>query len=175
MRRLLGLTFTLLFLASPARAAHLSLGANGALMKGVSGRESFDLALSLPFDDALHRPGFRVGVADEHRNHEIFMDVGATVLKSSYEVYRSVTVTGNYQHSLKQEGSVTQYVTLGGGLTTQGVSARTDTRAVYGGGLGIRQTVADDHGSVRVELRVERIADAMTLAGVKFGFDLWLK
>lgn len=175
MRTLLGLTMSLFFLAPPALAMHLSVGANGAIMKGVSGEESFDWALSLPFDDAVHRPGFRLGVADESRRNEMFLDAGASVLSSNHEVYRSATVTGNFQFSLKQEGSLTNYITLGGGVSTQGFSARTSTHGVFGGGLGLRRMVAGDHGSLRAELRVDRIAGEMTLAGVKFGFDLWLR
>jgi hypothetical protein len=104
----------------------------------------------------------------------MFVDAGASVL-SGNGVYRSATITGNYQHSLKHEGSLTHYVTLGGGVSTEGVSARTSSHAVFGAGLGIRQMVAEGRGSGRLELRGERISDEMTLAGLKFGFDLWLR
>ena len=66
-------------------------------------------------------------------------------------------------------------------MLVQGYSGSSDSYAMLGGGLGLRNEVASGHGDVRFEFRCDRafasdaLGEDLNVLGIKAGFDLLLR
>ncbi len=140
------------------------------------------------------QPGLRVGYHAAGGQFDVNADVGlAHVSRGGSLGADETTVEAMPQIQGNAGGwaGYTPFVNAGVGvlhetvLTAYGTSL-TATRAVFGGGLGVRTAVSDGHGFVRIELRLDHVPErvvglgpadiytfqATDLFSVKLGFDL---
>jgi hypothetical protein len=125
-------------------------------------------------------PAFRFGAAfGRSEEHEIFAKTGLVYESTNGGHFSVLSLTGNYQYAFPVQGSVSPYLTAGGGLVS--VSDRSsDTSALLGGGVGARFRVGDGHGALRLEGRYDHLSEGDTLDGAGvisflFGFDLLMR
>jgi hypothetical protein len=206
-----GILIAVLLVASavPASAMNWSLGANlgyNMIMpanKDIDGDGFDDIESTSQFawPNSGLVPGLRVGFVGENPTHEFFIDTGLDMQSTKniegipdLESVRLLSLTGNYQYNFGASGSLTPYITAGGGLLSFGQKG-TDLAladydlsamaAIYGGGVGIRHKMGNGHGTMRAEVRFDRSTegtdgDTILLSesnvfAVKLGFDLWDK
>ena len=171
-----------------AMAGHSSLGANyGVTIYHPKGGDNTTI-LGLPASASTFQPGIRIGVSDEKMQNELYFDTGFSVL-SGNGGFHTIVVTANYQRTLSDEKLSSPYVTAGIGAISAGadlgIGSTSAVSAVFGAGLGLRAKLANGHGALRVEARVDHISagkdrgteviSPATLFGLKGGFDIWLK
>ena len=184
----------------------VSLAGGGAARAGVALGASFgythlsypDLphftndVVGIPGTEEWGQPGLRVGYLAPGGRWDLNADVGL--------VHRSGTVGNDettvqllpqVQANARGRGGFSPFVNGGVGIvhesaSTLSNSSITATRPVFGAGIGVRKSVSEGHGLVRVELRYdhlpERVKDlspsetftfpATDLFSVKLGFDL---
>jgi len=144
-------------------------------------------AISLPYQGSLFgtfQPGLRIGgFVDEDRRHEIFADTGVSWLSGDGFTFTSIQLMGGYQHCFSA-GPEAPYVNIGVGMLHIGGDDDSINAMVVGGGFGVRHVLANGHGAVRGEFRLDHqfegkrdgavVLDAINAYGVKFGFDLYL-
>ncbi len=178
----------LLFLlaAAPASAGNWSIGTDWSFAiwnPQEAGSDNLTI-IALPGHPIVSLPGFRLGFADSRMKNEFYLDGGVSIL-SEDETLTNLLVTGNYQYNFQAERTTTPYLTAGLGLYSVSFAGTGATSAVFGGGVGIRNRIADGHGSFRVEFRVDKISegedagagviDEALMYGVKLGVDFWMK
>lgn len=129
------------------------------------------------------QPGLRFGFTNDARRDEFHLDTGLSMISGGGDSFTTLQLTGNYQHAFGDATKSQPYLTagLGTNLVTGGGSSASSF--VVGGGVGQRIWVADGHGSVRFELRFDRLGEvkesgyviqqAINAFQMRFGFDLW--
>ena len=164
--------------AAPAYAgSHASLGANFSIVGLSTESESSTLA-SFPNDVLVGiEPGLRIGFPGEAGMDDFYFDTGFVVLESS----SLWSLTANYQRNL-MHSTTAPYLTVGGGFRTESTDfGGSDTGTLVGGGFGVIHRLADDHGTLRLELRLDVLNDPnitsshLESIGVKAGFDVWVR
>ena len=126
-------------------------------------------------------PAFRFGAAfGRSEEHTVFAKTGFLSESTGGHSSSVFSLTGNYQYAFPMEGSVSPYLTAGGGLVSTKGDSNSDTSALLGGGVGARFRVADGHGALRLEGRYDHVSqgDHLDAAGVisfQFGFDLLMR
>jgi hypothetical protein len=108
---------------------------------------------------------------------DFYFDTGFVVLESS----SLWSLTVNYQRNL-MHSTTAPYLTIGGGFRTESTDGGGgNTGTLVGGGLGVIHRLADDHGALRLELRLDVLNDStlssshLESIGVKAGFDVWVR
>ena len=188
--RKFGAALVLAFLlggASQAHASMFSLGADMALSIHHPEFGDNTTIFGLPGATELFQPGFRFGIQPGAGTHELYLDTGLLSLSGGGDSFRALVASANYQYNFSHAARTRPYLTAGFGLLNQHVSSSfggsaSATSGIGGGGVGIRQWLAGDQGSLRFEARYDRIGrskhDEIGKAGVfslKVGFDLWVK
>ena len=173
----------LTFAAVPVHAGGWSIGSNlGISVLHPKGGEDNLLALGVPGSAGQLVPGFQPGLrlGFGASGNEGFFDVGLNTLAVSGETISAFQVSANYQHDFSATGS-SSYFTVGAGILGQSYESQTHSNLIVGGGLGVRNRVADGHGALRAEMRLDYITEDTRgfvgglLFGIKFGFDLWMR
>jgi hypothetical protein len=173
---------SLLVLASTALAGNWSLGTNLGI-SFYNPEDGGDLTfIAIPSSAVFFQPGLRAGFTGTNSPHEFYLDTGVSDLDG--DVTR-ILLTGNYQYNFASKTSTSFYLTGGLGFANVSIADRGATSLMVGAGAGARFQVANGHGSIRTELRYDRVAegddggipviDEAGLIGFKFGFDLWMK
>jgi len=173
---------SLLVLASPALAGNWSLGTNlGVSLYHPEDGEDLTL-IAIPSSAVFFQPGLRVGFTGTNSPHEFYLDTGVSDLDG--DVTR-ILFTGNYQYNFASKTNTSFYLTGGLGFLNVSIVDVGATSLMLGAGVGARFRVANGHGSIRTELRYDRVAegddgaievfDEAGLVGFKLGFDLWMK
>jgi hypothetical protein len=180
MKQALAVAAVLLLAPSLARA-DVSLGANFgatlAFQEGVSGGR---FAFGGPYSHAsalAPTPGLRFGFTGGTGHHEGYLDTAVAFYPRFDE--HSVLLTGNYQYNFDGKAN-TFFITGGGGPLFHKYNRYSATAFIFGGGVGLRQRVADGHGTIREEIRFDFIPGSSSfpqtfMLGFKFGFDLWFR
>jgi hypothetical protein len=171
------ITLVLWLAAAPAAAeSHASLGVNFSIV-GLSTETETSTLASVPNDVLFGlQPGLRLGFPGESGMDDFYFDTGFVVLESS----SLWSLTLNYQRNLAHSATA-PYLTVGGGFRTESTDGGGgDTGTLLGGGFGVIHRLADDHGTLRLELRLDVLNDpnlSSTLKsfGVKAGFDVWVR
>lgn len=149
--------------------------------------------LGIPSTEEWGQPGFRVGYLAPSRRWDLNADVGLVHVGHSGPGADETTVEllPQIQANLPRGGGFSPFINGGVGvlheaaLTAYGSSVSA-TRAVFGGGIGVRTPVSDGHGFLRVELRYDHLPKQVTelspsdsftfpatdMISIKFGFDL---
>lgn len=192
--------------AVPASALNWSIGGNLGMIwdspsdkdkdfneDGVNEIESRTI-FAWPFAGTM--PGLRVGFTGASPQHEIYFDTGLNyTTEKDIGTTRAFTGTANYQYNFGSSGSMAPYLTGGVGLISAGLKDETISPAfdvgamsvVYGGGVGIRHKMGNGNGTLRAEVRFDRVSEGTDTVGgskylvipesslvtLKLGFDLW--
>lgn len=125
-------------------------------------------------------PAFRFGVAfGGSQEHEVFAKTGFVSESTGGHSVSLLSLTGNYQYAFPVQGSVSPYLTAGGGLVSIS-DGNSDQSALLGGGVGARFRVADGNGALRLEGRYDHVSqgdhlDAAGVISLLFGFDLLMR
>jgi hypothetical protein len=195
MRRfsiLLSMVALLVVSAAPAFAMRWSVGANLGLSVFSPSEDADPGVTTIAWPGSGMMPGMRVGFAGENPQHEFFIDT-ALDLTSIEDVVstRDFIVTGNYQYNFPSQSNLGFYVTGGAGFdligakdeSPGGTAEISATSAIFGGGVGLRHKMGNGHGTMRAEVRYDRISEGEDSGvivipeggafGVKLGFDLW--
>jgi hypothetical protein len=182
-------TVLLLALAVPAFATSWGLGANTGLVvyKPSSGGDATTI-IAWPGSVLTFMPGLRLGLRGESGNDEGYLDSGLLLLSGGGFTETHLQNSLNYQHNFGSAGRPRPYLTAGGGMILASFDSdfpgSTVVSPIFGGGVGMQFPVAEDHGSIRLELRYDRILegesngadiDEAGLLGLRFGFDLWMR
>lgn len=180
MKRALWTAPLILLMATPARA-DVSLGANfGGTVSFREGVPGGRFALGWPYSHASGlgaTPGIRFGFTGGAGRHEGYID--STFAFYSRSGDHVALITGNYQYNFEGRAN-TFFVTGGGGPLFFGNDTYSATAFMFGGGVGFRQRIADGHGTMREELRLDFIPSTRAypqtvMVGIKLGFDLWFR
>lgn len=121
-------------------------------------------------------PGLRIGSWDSRLQNEWFLDTSLQLIAYENSTISATTNTLNFAHAFGARSA--PYITFGAGFSRVAVDGDSQTGALYGAGLGVRERLRHGHGSIRTELRLdrldpnERFADSVTIVGVHVGFDL---
>jgi hypothetical protein len=147
----------LLAVSSRANATPWSLGANMGFA-AINQETGPDIkAFGWPSTVVAFQPGLRLGVLPGNGTHEVYLDTGLLSLTAG---------VGLIHASFASD--------FGGDESA--------TSAMFGGGGGVRQWIASDSGSLRFELRYDRVTEGgdgfiekAGVFGARMGFDLWIK
>lgn len=129
-------------------------------------------------------PGMRFGFTNDARQEEFHLDSGLSLISGSGDSFTSLQITGNFQHAFRPRSQGSQpFITLGAGANLLSGGGTSVSSLVMGLGIGQRVWVADEHGSVRFELRYDRVGEAkdngyvvqeaLNTFQVRIGYDLW--
>jgi hypothetical protein len=146
-------------------------------------------AVAIPGGVGGFQPGLRVGRALESPRHELFADTGLLLYSTESFSSNAFELTGNYQWNLAPDRDTGPYLTTGFGFLVQSVEVGSTrvggTSAIFGFGVGLRRMIAERAGSVRAELRLDRVTEARddgvvvvpdaNLVSLKLGYDLWIR
>jgi hypothetical protein len=169
-----------LFAASAA--ADVSIGSQLGIAADIIDDRDDNVTFAVPFGVAALRPGFRLGFTGDYGQHEGFVDIGSQFGDVVGGVRGIHVVTGNYQYNFSPRSFNTFFLTAGGGFFWWNLRNEGDVFApVVGGGLGLRQRVARDGGTLREEFRIDvqpdtqRFRPTTLMLSFRFGFDLWFR
>lgn len=169
-------------------AADWSVGSNlGVTIWMPSGGGDNTVFVNVPAGSQLlvigTMPGLRLGIADAERREEFHLDAGLAVVGGGGETYTTLQLQGDYQHSFGSKETGQPYLTAGIGIDELSGGGDSFNRWRFGFGVGHRQFVAGGHGSVRGELRYDRVPEkseggfttlpALNVFEMRIGFDLW--
>jgi opacity protein-like surface antigen len=190
MKKLLLAVALLALTCTPALATDWSMGTNLGLTI-VSPEEGDNVtAFALPGAVGGLQPGMRFGyVFTDKPQHELFVDTGLLFYSTENYSNNAFELTGNYQWNMVPNAVLMPYATAGFGFLFQsnkyGDETYGATSALFGLGFGVRRTIASGAGSLRAELRFDRITEAKdgdiiivpngNAFTVKLGYDLWLR
>ena len=170
--------------AHPAIAQGWSVGTNFglAVVQPQSGGDNL-ITVGLPGSVGQIAPGFqpglRVGILGTRG--EIYFDAGLGSLSGSGETLSAYQLGANGQLNFSSAGSTSPYVTGGMGLLGVSFLGENFTNTVVGGGFGVSNKIAEGHGRLRAEVRLDYVfentqgLDAATVFGIKLGFDLLMR
>ena len=173
-----------LAVATQAHAGRVSLGSNfGLTIHNPPGNGNNTTIFGVPGSVLGFQPGFRLGFQPGGETHEVFLDLGFLSVASGGVTERIFQPSVNYQYNFAGKTKTRPYVTAGFGMFNEHFTGETgETSGMGGGGLGIRQWIAEDHGSLRLEVRYDRIGWSSNgaiakagMIGIKAGIDLWMK
>ena len=168
--------------AHPVMAQGWSVGTNFglAVAQPQNGGDNL-IAVGLPGSVGQFAPGFqpglRVGILGTRG--EFYFDAGLASLSGSGETISAYQLGANGQLNFSSEGT-SPYVTGGLGLIGVSFLGENFTNTVVGGGFGVFNKVAEGHGRLRAEMRLDYVIentqglDSATVIGLKLGFDLLL-
>jgi len=188
---------SLLVLASPPAhaATNWSLGANLGFSFVNPDQGDNLMIFAWPANADAFQPGIRIGMVKEKSPTEFYIDTGLSIFDGGSSSSSAFELTGNFQYNFDAEAAKTTspYVTAGIGIVTASFDSGSGsggfdvgaTSAIFGFGGGLRHRVAGGHGTIRTELRYDRVTegddgsvvviDDAGIIGIKFGFDLWMK
>ena len=114
---------------------------------------------------SFFQPGLRLGFQPGAGTHELYLDNGFQSASSGGDGFNDLVASANYQYNFSPGARPRPYLTAGFGTINQHVSSsfgggESTTSGTGGGGFGIRHWVADDRGSLRLELRYDRIGES---------------
>jgi len=129
------------------------------------------------------QPGFRLGTTFASGQREGYLDLGFNVFnRSGGETATSYQVSANLQLNGSSNKPTSTFTNFGVGVAGQSFSdGGRSTNPIIGGGIGVRNRVAEGHGALRGELRYDYIFEDAEgfiggwFLGLKFGFDLYAK
>ena len=182
MKRSLFAALSLSLLLASTQTAHAaSVGANFGFTHFVPKQGNGLSLIGLPNSNslALFAPGLRVTMPiGTESQSAVYLDGGLSTMSASGNSIHMIALLVGYEYAFSTNPSA-PYVTVGVGLNSAGGSGLNSvTDSVFGGGLGIRQRLANHHGSVRGEIHVDyeldskNSANSLTAIGLKMGFDL---
>ena len=155
--------------------------------------------VGIPGTQEWGQPGIRVGYIAPSDHWDLNVDIGlmhrsGTIGNDQTAVELLPQVQANNEYKLKNTrggGGFSSFVNGGVGIvyeraSTLSNSSTTATRPVFGAGIGVRKSVSDGHGLLRLELRYDHLPEhikelspsetftffATNQFSVKFGFDL---
>ncbi len=145
--------------------------------------------VGIPSRELWSQPGIRVGYLAPGGRWDLNADVGLERNSSSVGTVTTFELLPQVQVNAPGRGGFSAFVNAGVGVeheTMPIVGSVSETRPAFGAGLGVRKSVSDGHGLVRVELRydhlpkVEKVLSpsntavffARDMFSVKLGFDL---
>jgi len=181
-------TFVFLLACGPAAlAGDWSIGTNFGLTVISPDDGDRITAVAVPAAVGGLQPGLRVGYAFDEPRHELYADIGVLLYSTESYTNNALELTANYQWNFAPERSLSPFATAGFGFLFQrnelGNVDASGTAAVFGLGVGLRRAIADRAGSLRGELRFDRMTEAKDGSVVlvpegnaftlKLGFDLW--
>ena len=148
--------------------------------------------VGIPGTEEWSQPGIRVGYVAPGRHWDLNADIG--LVHQSGPIFNdqtTVELLPQVQANARGRAGFSPFVNGGVGIQLETASISptrtvTGTRPVFGVGIGVRKSVSDDHGFVRVELRYDHLSEsvkelgpgntftfpATDLFSVKLGFDL---
>lgn len=187
------ISLALLTVAAPAQGMNWSLGANlgVVVIDPVEERlESVTLVgwPSQDFLNALAAPGLRIGFRGDDPRHQFFVDNGLFFFTTQGSGFAAFQVVGNYQYVFSGKAT-SPFVAGGAGLVgisgDSFISSDTSLSPIVGAGVGIQHRFAHGGGTVRAEIRVDRVMESedeffpvireTMNYGLKLGFDLWMR
>ena len=145
--------------------------------------------IGIPGTEEWGQPGIRVGYLAPGGRWDLNTDVGIAHRSGTFGPDETrVELFPQVQANVRGPGGFNPFVNGGVGIVheTFTASSITATRPVFGGGIGVRKSVSDGHGLVRVELRYDHLPEyvkelnpfetnifpSTDLFSVKLGFDL---
>jgi len=172
----------LLFGAAPAAAASWSLGTQFGIasISSVKDRAGSSTVVGWPANALTYEPGLRLGVGNARHTRDVTLDSGWFLLDEAGSTLSLFTSMASYQHVVRPEWYWSPFANAGVGMYREDAATRTHTSVRFGGGIGMRHAVRDDHGALRVELRYDHLdgdgdsgRPGLNSKGLRFGFDLW--
>lgn len=185
MSRILVASIVAILAAGSAYRAHgstLSLGTHFGFhtMKGPE-RGGASFVLAWPSNAVTYQPALRMGIGDRRHAHEVVLDSGMFLIDEGGSTLALLSGAAGYQYTWRSEWLNAPFVNASFGFYREGGAERVGTSARWGAGIGLRRKVREDHGSLRIEGRLEHLArshefgrPALTMLGLRLGFDLWL-
>jgi len=180
-----------------AGAAHaeVALGASFGYTHLSSNDDGFRSSVNvvgIPGTDEFTQPGIRVGYIAPGRLWDLNADVGLVHWSSSLGSHGTqIELLPQFQMNARGSGGFSAFGNGGVGVVyttvpTSFTSSISATRTVFGAGIGVRKSISEDHGLLRVELRFDHVPKytkeespsssftflAADLYSVKLGFDL---
>lgn len=126
------------------------------------------------------QPGLRLGIYDRERRGLFALDAGLAYLNGGGDALYLIQLMESYQHHFVATRPGAPFVNLGAGVVVLGRGGTTVSTFVFGGGVGVRQTLGHGHGAGRIEVRIDRMGrdqdlfeDKVTVISFRFGFDLY--
>jgi hypothetical protein len=171
-----------------ARAEGWSIGTNfGLSVYNPSEGNGSLTSFSVPAGNTIcfgFVPGMRVGFTGPGKNTEIFGEFGLQTLSGDGFSASGFQLAGNFQQAFSSDATA-PFVDAGLGLVHQNSDGDSGTSVTLGAGFGVRNRIADGHGMVRGEVRLDYITESSsggviiipsgTIIQIKLGFDLWMK
>lgn len=179
---------------SSAARAEVALGASfGYTHLSYPDLEDFtNDVVGIPGAEQWGQPGLRIGYVAPGRRWDLNVDLGLVRRSGTLGVDEtSVELLPQIQVNARDRGGLSPFVNGGVGImhetaSTSSATSVTATRPVFGAGVGVRRSVSDGHGLVRVELRYDHLSEsvkeqnptstftfpATNMLSLKLGFDL---
>jgi len=133
----------------------------------------------------LGAPGLRIGIAPGDARAEIFFDTGFSRAALKDASFSTFQLSANFQYNFSN-ASTHPFIDVGAGVSriSDNDFAFTNDHAAaptFGAGLGVRHRLHHGYGTVRAEVRYDRlVADSGETFfldgnsfGLKLGFDVW--
>lgn len=182
-RGLLAVSLGLLLCASPAAAVSWSLGTQLDIAYVTSGPEGegTSTVVTWPANALTYEPGLRLAVGNERHTRDATLDFGWFVLDEAGSTLSLFVASASYQHVFRPEWAWSPFADAGLGVYREDTSVQSHASTRYGGGIGMRHVVREDHGALRLEVHYDHLQantetgrPKLDTWGLRFGFDLWL-
>jgi hypothetical protein len=127
----------------------------------------------------LTQPGLRLSFLGSKGLDEIYLDSSMSIISQSGESFSMFVGTVNYQRNFAPPEGTGAYVTAGLGIAVLSFDGFDSSNPILGAGLGVRRGLAHGNGSLRGEIRLDRLfedddgLEGLTEIGLRLGFDLW--
>ena len=166
---------------APAARAEVALGASFGYTHLSYSSEFSDNKLDIvgiPGTTVWGQPGIRVGYIAPGRRWDVNTDIGLVYGSTASGDFSTIEVLPQLQANAHDRGGYGPFVNGGVGVLYDSPSrSNSATRPVFGAGVGMRKSVSDGHGLIRLELRYDHLPESTTfvavdMVSVKFGFDL---
>ena len=111
----------------------------------------------------------------------MIFDTGLYAVDEAGSNLSMATITCGWQHVFGAGKRTAPFADASLGVYHESSAAQSSTEATCGAGIGLRRAVAEDHGDLRCEIRVDylraepnMLRPALTTCGLRLGFDLWI-
>ena len=173
----------LLLDTSRAAAASWSLGTQLGIAYITSGAEGegTTTVVAWPSNAFTYEPGLRLALGNERHTRDVTLDSGWFLLDEAGSSLSLFVAMASYQHVFRPEWHWSPFANVGIGAYREDAATTTHSSTRFGGGIGLRHVVRENHGALRIEGRYDHL-DAngdsgrpkLTTWELRFGFDLWL-
>ena len=127
-----------------------------------------------------YQPALRASWGDSLHQHDLLLDFGGLAIDQPGSSLSLAVMTLGYQHAFDTDRALSPIINAEAGVVRED-GAQVSWAPLFGLGAGLRHSIRQQRGAVRIEVRWYQVGSDHTLGrprldslGVRAGFDLWL-